>query len=138
MNTQLRYPTEAYLSECHFETSRSRGKGGQAVNKIESRVTLVFNLAESRLFDINEKERIAKGMKTYVSDEVIRISSEKSRSQLQNKNLVSERFIELLAKSLIIKKKRIATKVSTGVKQQRRKSKQLKSEKKGLRKKPEW
>lgn len=136
MNTLLRYPKSAYISECKFETSRSGGAGGQHVNKTESRVTLVFDLNETLLFDGNEKARISNKMKSHLFDGVIRISSERSRSQIQNKKAGIQLFLELLEKALFVQARRIPTKVSRSKKEARLKSKKIDSQKKESRRKP--
>lgn len=130
----LRYPNTAYVLECSFETSRSSGKGGQHVNKTESRVTLVFDLAASQLFDSVEKQRIAQKLKSHCINEVIRISAESSRSQIQNKKETITRFFELLEKALFQNRKRIPTKVSKSQKEKRLKDKKARGEKKRFRK----
>lgn len=137
MNSLLRYPKSAYINECKFETARSGGAGGQHVNKTESKVTLVFDLAASALFDGFEKDRIRVKMKSHYHDGVIRINSERSRSQIQNKKFVIVHFLELLEAALIVKAKRIPTKVSRSKKEARLKSKKIDSQKKSFRKKPD-
>jgi len=138
MSSLLRYPKSAYVSECNFETARSGGKGGQHVNKTESKVTLVFDLNASQLFDGTEKVRLSSRMKSHFHDGVIRISSERSRSQIQNKKAAITLFLELLEKALFVQAKRIPTKVSRSKKEARLKSKKLDSEKKASRKKPKF
>ena len=132
----LRYSKSAYVAECSFETARSGGKGGQHVNKTESKVTLVFDLGETLLFDGNEKARIAAKMKSHVQSGVIRISSERSRSQVQNKKSAILLFLELLEKALVVQAKRIPTKISKAKKEVRLKTKKMDSEKKQARRKP--
>lgn len=133
----LRYPNEAYVTECTFETARSGGKGGQHVNKTESKVTLVFDLENSNLFDNNEKNLIAQKLKSHYSSGIIRVSSERSRSQIQNKKLAILLFLELLEKSLYVKPKRKPTKISKAQKEQRLKAKKKAGEKKKSRRKPD-
>ncbi len=136
MNSLLRYPKSAYINECKFETARSGGAGGQHVNKTESKVTIVFDLDESSLFDGFEKDRIKFKMKSHLHDGVIRINSERSRSQIQNKKFAIQHFLELLEAALIVKAKRIPTKVSRSKKEARLKTKKIDSQKKVARKKP--
>lgn len=136
MNTLLRYPKSKYIDECLFETARSGGKGGQHVNKTESKVTLVFDLLNSRLFDLNEKERLSVKLKSHFHDGIIRVSNEKSRSQIQNKKNAIQLFLELLEEGLYVKPKRVPTKISKVKKEKRLQTKKHASEKKNLRKKP--
>lgn len=121
--------------EFTFETSRSSGKGGQHVNKTESRVTLVWNFIQSVFLTEDEKELIQTKCKTYVSGEVIRISTEENRSQVKNKKKSIYKLKKLLEeafhkekprkKSLVprsVKEKRIKEKKQTGeIKKNRRK-----------------
>ena len=76
---------EEIKKELVFETSRSSGKGGQHVNKTESRVTLVWSFTDSNLISEKEKELIVSKVKTYISGNLIRISTEENRSQIKNK-----------------------------------------------------
>lgn len=131
----LRYAKLAYISEYSFETARSGGKGGQHVNKTESKVTLVFDLNQSDLFDGNEKKLLTEKLKSHLHDGIIRISGERSRSQIQNKKYVITFFLELLENGLKIKAKRIPTKISKAKKEARLKTKKIDSEKKQSRRK---
>jgi ribosome-associated protein len=136
MPALLKYSRESYLSEATFETARSGGKGGQHVNKTESKVTLIFDLNQTALFTEEEKIRIAKKLGSHYHDGIIRVSSETSRSQFQNKSIATERFFEILEKALFVQKKRIPTKISKGKKEKRLQSKKISSEKKKFRRKP--
>ena len=136
MPTLLKHTRETYLQECTFETARSGGKGGQHVNKTESKATLIFDLNQTGLFNPDEKIRIAKKSGSHYHDGIIRVSSETSRSQFQNKKIAAERFFEILEKALFVQKKRIPTKISKGKKEKRLQSKKISSEKKKSRRKP--
>jgi ribosome-associated protein len=135
MKTLLKYPHEAYLAECTFETARSGGKGGQHVNKTESKVTLIFDLNQTALFTEEEKARIAKKTGSHYHDGILRVTSETSRSQFQNKKLATERFFEILEKALVVPKKRVPTKVSKAKKEKRLKTKKIHSDRKKMRRK---
>lgn len=130
------YDKAQILKECKFETSRSSGKGGQHVNKTESRVTIVFNLDESSVFEAAIKERIKLRIQSHINQGEIRMSSESSRSQFRNKEDVIQRLFALLDFGLKREKKRVKTHVPKGVKESRLKAKKLNKEKKELRKKP--
>ncbi len=102
-----------FEEECTFKTSRSSGKGGQNVNKTETKVGLWFDIAASTLFNEEEKERIFKRLATNITDDgYLQLSCDEQRSQLQNKQLVIERAIGMLDKALVVAKPRKRTKPS--------------------------
>ena len=120
--------------EFRFKTSRSSGAGGQHVNTTETKVELIFNIAESSLLDEKEKEKIRQKLNTYINDKgELRINSSESRSQSSNKENVIKKFYALLQKALKKEKKRIATKIPVVVKENIRKKKKLHSQKKSER-----
>lgn len=122
------------IKELSFNTSRSSGSGGQNVNKVETKVELRFNVNESALLTVDEKDRISIKLKNRISnDGFLILSSESERTQLANKKKSIELFFELLEKALYIPKKRINTKPSKSSKEKRLKSKKINSEKKKSR-----
>lgn len=136
MTSRLKYRAKEIISELEFETTRSSGKGGQHVNKTESRVTAVFNVSASQQFSEEERELLFINLKSRLANGVLRLSSEESRSQHRNKEIVIERLLDMLDKALFVPKKRKPTKISRGKKAARLKSKKQHSEKKSQRKKP--
>ncbi len=119
------------LTEIVFKTSRSSGKGGQHVNKTETRVSIVFNINESSIFSENQKEIILKKLGSRIdSNGNIQIDAEDTRSQLKNKEIACKRLIQLLNESLIVPKKRKVTKPNKAAILKRLKSKKINSEKK--------
>jgi ribosome-associated protein len=125
-----------FLPELEFRTSRSSGKGGQHVNKTESRVELHFNVDESNLLNEDEKHGIKKYLKNRISQNgVLRMYSQIHRSQFQNKERVIQRFHELIDKALTPRKKRKPTRPSRAAKEKRLKEKRILSEKKKTRSK---
>ncbi len=102
-----------FENECIFRTSRSSGKGGQHVNKTESKVGLWFNVATSALFSDEEKERVLLRLASYITDDgYLQLSCDEQRSQLQNKQLVIERAMTMLEKALLVAKPRRPSKPS--------------------------
>lgn len=129
---------DSLLQELSFKALRSSGAGGQHVNKVSSKVELTFNLAESSVFDDNQKARLFKKLQNRLTKEgVLMLQCDESRSQHKNKDIVISRFFELIEKGLLVPKKRIPTKIPKSVIKKRLKSKRNLSEKKANRRKPD-
>ncbi len=125
-------------SELKFRTSRSSGPGGQSVNKLSTKVELLFDVCNSKVLSEEQKETLSEKLKNRInSDGILQLSSEETRSQLKNKEFVIERFFQLLNKALKPEKKRIPVKPSKASKEKRLKSKKIKSVLKDSRRQPE-
>jgi len=126
------------LKEISFRTSRSSGAGGQHVNKTETKVELLFDVMSSAGLSDEEKELVKNKLVSRISDEgLLAISSQKSRSQLDNKDNTVEKLNHLLVKALTPVAKRIRTKPNKGAIEERLAEKKIQAEKKLARKKPE-
>ena len=124
----------AFENECTFRTSRSSGKGGQHVNKTETKVGLWFDVATSALFNDEEKARIFSKLASVITnDGFLQLNCDEQRSQLQNKQSVIERAIALLEKSLVVAKPRKRTKPSKAAVEKRLEEKRRISLKKNER-----
>ena len=125
-------------SELTFTTSRSSGPGGQNVNKVNTRVSLRFDVVNSLFLTAEEKVTILQKLKTKLTnDGILILTSNQSRSQLQNKELVVDSFDALLKKVFTKPKKRTPTRRTRGSVEDRIKKKKQHAEKKQWRKRPE-
>lgn len=125
------------LQEADYKAVRSSGAGGQNVNKVSSKVELHFLLTESQAFSEEEKTRIYKKLESRLtnSGELI-LQCDESRSQHRNKEIVTQRFLDLITESLKKPKPRKKTKPSKASKLKRLREKKKHSEKKASRKDP--
>lgn len=122
------------LQECRFEYTRSRGAGGQHVNRTESAVILRFSLFDCYSLSDDQKLLIATKLQTKLTNEgEILLREESSREREMNRKLVMKRFLNLIERSLHVPKPRKKTKPSYSSKQKRLSSKRLHSEKKKSR-----
>ncbi|TNE55316.1 MAG: aminoacyl-tRNA hydrolase [Bacteroidetes bacterium] len=126
--------TELLLQEFTYRTSRSGGKGGQHVNKVETKVEARFLLADSQALNEEEKERIRTKLANKISAEgYLSSTNQTKRSQLANKQLAEHKLLQLIQHALVQPKKRKRVKVPQAVKEARLQAKKRQSEKKALR-----
>jgi ribosome-associated protein len=122
------------LTELIFTTSRSSGPGGQNVNKVNSKVTLQWNVSQSTVLTDEEKAIIQHKLASHITKEdVLQLTSQEARSQLQNKEGVVQKLEQLLTKAFTKKKARKPTKPSKAAKQKRIQQKKLRGETKKWR-----
>lgn len=122
------------LREVQFVYGTSSGPGGQHVNKVATKATLLFHLDQSSTISRSQRNRICKKLHTRINkDGVMRVSSSKHRSQRANREAVIERFALLLSEALKVRKKRKKSSISRVQKQKRLNQKKKRGERKRLR-----
>ena len=88
-------------SEIKFSASRSSKPGGQNVNKVSTRITLYFDINNAYSLDDYQRDKILSKLHTRINkDGILRVSSQKYRTQKANKIASIERFIELIQNAL--------------------------------------
>ena len=117
VNSRLSIP----VSELRFVTSRSGGPGGQNVNKLETRVELLFDVENSQNLTNVEKDILRENLKAKIDGEgYIHVVAQESRSQWQNKQSAIEKFVRLLRNALKPRKKRVKTHPTKQAKEDRK------------------
>lgn len=121
-------------SELTFRASRSGGPGGQHVNTSSTRVELVWSVDESPSLDAAQRARLREKLANRInaSGELL-LAESGSRSQHQNRETVTARFVELVREALHVPKARRKTKPTRASREQRLKNKKRRSEVKRLR-----
>jgi ribosome-associated protein len=125
---------DALLKEITILTSRASGPGGQHVNRTESKVELHWSLEESLVLNDTQKSLLRKRFGGRLTNEgVLIMTSQATRSQLKNREIVEQRFLDLVEKMLRPPKKRIRTKPGKSAVEKRLKKKKMQGEKKRRR-----
>ena len=113
--------------EVRFECAS--GPGGQNVNKVSTRATLMFDFQACPLLSETERERIALRCKTRLTrDGRLRLVSQRGRTQVANRALAEARLLELLTEALHIPKKRHPTRPTAGSRRRRLAAKKRRGE----------
>lgn len=127
------------LSELKFQFARSGGKGGQNVNKVETKVELSFDVAGSPSLSDSQRRRLLETLGSRLDTSgVLRIVSQESRSQWKNREEAVRKFFTVIKKALTPRKKRIATKASHVAKEKRLDQKKRRGAIKKFRSGREW
>lgn len=125
--------------EFEITTSRAGGPGGQHVNKTDTRITVRWNVNNTRALEEYQKERIIEKLQARLTSEGdLIVHNSASRSQLQNKKLAFAQLAREINKALYVPKKRMATGPSKSVKEARLQEKAHKSTIKKMRSKKNY
>ena len=87
-------------NEIKWRFSRSSGPGGQNVNKIESRVEIIFNLEDSKVLNDYQKEILKRNLKNKLVNNCLRLAVQEHRNQLSNRQLALMKFISIIKNAL--------------------------------------
>ncbi|MDD2757819.1 MAG: alternative ribosome rescue aminoacyl-tRNA hydrolase ArfB [Patescibacteria group bacterium] len=107
-------------SEINVTFSRSSGKGGQNVNKTSTKATVHWSVGRSRVLTAEEKARVRAKLASRINlyDEMV-VVSEEERSQPQNRERAVARLQALVARALVVPKKRRPTRPTRASKERR-------------------
>ena len=114
--------------ELIFKASRSSGPGGQNVNKVNTRITLLLDVANCESFSDVQKRRILSRLATRADKNgLVRVASQRFRTQKANRRAAVERLQQLLAEALKTRPVRKKTKIQYAAKQRRLEEKRRRS-----------
>ncbi len=117
-----------------FRSSRSSGPGGQHVNKVSTRMTVYFDVSGCESLSGQQKRRILNRLKTRCDKfGIVRVTSQRHRSQIANRRAALERLVELLSKALERKRVRRKTAVPRRSREKRLGDKKKRGDLKRLR-----
>ncbi len=133
MNSTQNLLTQAE-KELIFTTSRSGGSGGQHVNKVETKVTLKWQVENSAYLDEVQVKLILEKLSNSINkDGFLVLYHQTERSQILNKSHVIDKWKELITDALKVPKVRKPTRVPKAVKAKIKRDKKKRSEVKKMR-----
>ena len=87
-------------NEIKWRFSRSSGPGGQNVNKIESKVEIIFNLEDSKVLNDYHKEILKRNLKNKLVNNSLHLAVQEHRNQLLNRQLALMKFSSIIKDGL--------------------------------------
>jgi len=133
VSPDLRVP----LAELEFRASRSGGPGGQHVNTSSTRVEVTWDVAGSPALSEEQRQRLLVRLASRLDGTGrLRLVSSSTRSQLRNREDVTERLREVVAQALVVPKTRKRTRTPRAAKAARLESKRRRSATKRDRRPP--
>ena len=128
MSIRIKRGLDIPEKEVTYRFARSGGPGGQKVNKVSTRVTLLFDVGASQSLSDAQRERIRRRLATRINKAgVLQVVSQSYRTQAANRREVRERFAELLREALKRMRRRKPTRIPDGAKEERLKDKKHRS-----------
>lgn len=126
-------------SELEFSYVRSGGPGGQHANKTSTKVELKWDVLGSAALGPRQRARLLENLGPRLeASGVLRVRSDRYRSQTRNRDDALDRLAELVATGLQVRKDRVATKPTTSSKHKRLDQKRRRSEVKQARRRPRF
>src|SRR3954470_11964450 len=117
--------------EIELRASRSSGPGGQHANVTASRVEAVFDVAASETLSEEQKRRVTARLGPRVA-----ASAQDTRSQARNREIALQRLQERVARALVVRKPRRATRPSKAATEKRLQAKRRQADRKAARRRP--
>ena len=125
------------LAELEYQASRSGGPGGQHVNTSSTRIEVWWDVAGSPSLSPQQRAQLLERLGARLdSTGRLRLVSSGTRSQLRNREDVTERLRSVVAAALAIRKKRKPTKPSRAAKAARLEAKRRRAATKRHRRPP--